>query len=351
MMATLVLKLTDAGLAAVQAASGSDPTVIAQLGLTATQFDYAPTLTALPGEFKRIDVASGIATAPNITHLTAYDTSADVWTIMGFGLFLADGTLFAVHTGSEPVMSKVGLAFALLAFDIAFEADFAASISYGNAVFAYPAATEAIPGISEIATQDEVDAGVDGRRLVTPKTLRQRLQALVDTISQAISNFGLSLNEEAQARADADNTLRNRSITGGGLVSGGGNLGADFSLTVSEASAEQIVEGTSDDTVVTPRRLGPITMLLEENGFIRFFGFQINWGRFMASANGTTVVPFVRSFNTACFSAVISGTTPDSNDSQDNAPEVIASSINPNGFSAFSADDSANPTCYIAVGS
>ena len=172
-MATLVLKLTDAGLAAVQAASGSDPTVIESLGLTATPFDYAPTLTGLPGEFKRVEVSSGVASAANVTHLTAYDTSADVWTATGFGLFLDDGTLFAVHSGTEPVMSKVGLAFALLAFDIAFEADFAANIAYGNAVFAYPAATQYMPGVAEIATPEEVETGSDDRRFVTPLTLWQ----------------------------------------------------------------------------------------------------------------------------------------------------------------------------------
>ncbi len=62
-MPALALQLTDAGLAAVQAASGSNPTVISDLGLTNTPFDGSPTLTALPGEFRRLDVASGLATA------------------------------------------------------------------------------------------------------------------------------------------------------------------------------------------------------------------------------------------------------------------------------------------------
>lgn len=210
-MATLVLKLTDAGLAAVQAASGSDPTVIDGLGLTATPFDYAPTLTALPGEFKRVEVASGIASAANVTHLTAYDTSADVWTATGFGLFLDDGTLFAVHTGAEPVMSKVSLAFALLAFDIAFEADFASNIAYGNAVFAYPAATEIIPGIAEIATQVEVDAGDDDRRFVTPRKLRDRLASILQAIASEVqtrasnvADLWTALGNETGARAAAD---------------------------------------------------------------------------------------------------------------------------------------------------
>lgn len=381
-MATLVLKLTDAGLAAVQAASGSDPTVIESLGLTATPFDYAPTLTALPGEFKRVEVASGIASAANVTHLTAYDTSADVWTATGFGLFLDDGTLFAVHTGAEPVMSKVGLAFALLAFDIAFEADFASNIAYGNAVFAYPAATEAIPGIAEIATQDEVNAGDDDRRFVTPRKLRDRLASILQAIATEVqtrasnvadlwtavanetgwreaadTNLGTAINNEATVRANADNglqgqinTLRSRSVNGAGLVTGGGNLEGDRTLTVTEASAEDITAGTAADKVVTPRRLGPISMLLAQNGFIRFFSFQIAWGRFSAAANASTGVVFAQPFNTACFSAVCSGVTNLDWGSNDNTAAVIASSITVAGFTAFSADNEPNVTCYIAVG-
>lgn len=192
-MAVIVLKMTDAGLAAVQAASGTDPVAITELGLTAAAFDYAPTLTALPGEFKRLDVASGTATAPNVTHLTAYDTSGDTWTATGLGLFLDDGTLFAVHASDDPIMTKVALAFGLLAFDISFEADLAASIAYGNAVFTYPAATEETPGVTELATQAEVDAAADDQRIVTPLKLATRLAAVLAPFTAAIGALTDSL--------------------------------------------------------------------------------------------------------------------------------------------------------------
>ena len=111
-------------------------------------------------------------------------------------------------------MSKVGLAFALLAFDIAFEADFAASIAYGNAVFAYPAATEEIPGVAEIATQGEVDTGTDDQRFVTPKKLKARLQAILNAITgeataRSTADAALSgeIEDEATARHNADDDL------------------------------------------------------------------------------------------------------------------------------------------------
>ncbi|MBF7010599.1 hypothetical protein QUC32_13020 [Novosphingobium resinovorum] len=293
-MATLVLKLTDAGLAAVQAASGSDPTVISSLGLSATPFDYAPTLEALPGEFKRVDVASGVASAANVTHLTAYDTSDDVWTATGFGLFLDDGTLFAVHTGAEPVMSKVGLAFALLAFDIAFEADFAANIAYGNAVFAYPAATEDVAGVAEIATQAEVLTGEDDRRFVTPKTLAGRLasflQSFAEEVQTRISNVADlwdAINAEIGARIAADNGLQaqidtklaaNNYTAGDVLVKlrsvdgDGSDLNADLLDGYHGAAYDRVVERN-----------------FTENGGYEVFasGKKVTWGTFNVAENAT----------------------------------------------------------------
>jgi hypothetical protein len=402
-MAALPIKLTNAGLAAVQSASGSSPTVVTEVGLTVTAFDFAPTLTALPGEFKRLAAVSGVAAAPNVTHLTVYDTSSEVWSATSFGLFLSDGTLLAVYAGTEPVMNKAGVAFALLACDIAFEANLAASIDFGEATFTYPPATAVMRGAAELATQDEVDAGVDDQRIVTPAKLASRLGALllpittaIGSITTALATFALratsinggglvtgggdltadrtlTVSEASAAEIDAgtvadkvvtprrlrtvlDNigsaldALRTRTITGGGLVSGGGDLSQSRTLTVTEASAADIVAGTAADKVVTPRRLGPVTMVLEENGFLRFFGFQIAWGRFTATANTTTAVSFRADFPNACFSAVVSGVYNPGTGSQDNTPAVIVSTITKAGFSVFSADDENDPTCYIAVG-
>lgn len=361
-MAALALKLTDAGLAAVQGAAGSDPVILSHLGLTSTPFDYAPTLTALPGEFKRLTVESGIAAAPNITHLTAYDTSADDWSITGFGLFMSNGVLFAVYTSADVIMAKAQLAFGLLAFDIAFDSDLAANIEYGNAVFAYPPATEDMRGVARLATQARVDAADDGaddaETIVTPKTLRRRLAALSASLGTSFNDgltaLGTTVNNGLNALGTAIDTglegLRQRRIVGAGLVTGGGDLYADRTLTVTEADIGDITDGTSGSKVVTPRRLGPITMALQQNGFIRFFGFQIVWGRINAAANASTAVVFSQPFETACFSAVVSGVTNLGTGSQDNTPATIVSTITRVGFSVFNADDENDATCFIAVG-
>ncbi|WP_260925439.1 hypothetical protein [Novosphingobium sp. 9] len=331
-MAALVLQLTDAGTAAVQAASGTDQTVISDLGLTATAFDFAPTLTALPGEFKRLPITSGVAAAANISHLTVYDTSSDAWTATGIGLFLDDGTLFGVFSSADVVLSKAAVAFGLLMFDVIFAADLASNIAYGNATFLYPPATVTTRGVAMLATQDDVDAAEDDLTIVTPLKLGTRLAALFEPVTAAIS------------------ALVARKVTGTGLISGGGDLSADRELTVNEASAEDITEGSSADTVVTPRRLGPITMLLAQNGFIRFFGFQMVWGRVTAVQNGSTAVVFVQPFPTACFAAVASGGGAGDTDAKDNRPNVVATTITKTGFSLWNADDNDDSTCFIAVG-
>ena len=167
-MPGLVLSLTNAGLAAVQAASGSDPVTIAELGLTATPFDVAPTLTALPGEFKRIAAISGVAAADNITHMTAYDTSADVWNATGLGLWLADGTLFAVYSSASTIINKAAVAFAMVSLDISWSADLAASVAFGDPIFTNPPATEDVRGLIELADPAEALAGTDLLRALTP---------------------------------------------------------------------------------------------------------------------------------------------------------------------------------------
>jgi len=192
-MTALVLSLTNAGLAAVQGASGSDPVVIAELGLTATPFDIAPTLTALPGEFKRIAAVSGTAAAANITHMTAYDTSADVWNATGLGLWLADGTLFAVYSAGATIINKASVAFAMVSFDIAWQADLAASVAFGDPIFTNPPATEEMRGLVELATQPEADAGADDLRALTPAKAKSAL--LVWLIGQDGAGSGLDADK------------------------------------------------------------------------------------------------------------------------------------------------------------
>lgn len=412
-MPPLVLTLTDLGLAAIAGATGSDPARISQLALSNTPFDLAPTLTGIPGEFNRLDAVGGEQASPTVTSMTAYDQTEDVWTATGFGLFLEDGTLFAAYSAETPIIIKAAPAFALFAFDIAFDADVMAVIDFGDPVFFNPPATEETRGVAKIATEAEALAGTDDTKFITPLKLKAKLDAFFATIgeitgdaldaltalvatvnallartiigtglatgggdlsdsreinvaaaSQVETEAGLINNKAvtpagltgilgtiaALVAATASYALNTITITGAGLVSGGGNLTANRTLTVTECSATDITDGIAADKVVTPRRLGPIVVLLATNGFIRFFGLQLTWGRFSAAANGLTSVTFPLAFNNACFSVVGGGSDQTSTTSQSNTPAVRSSTITRTGFSVFSADDAANGCAYLAAG-
>lgn len=107
-MTALKLTITTAGLVRFTAAQAGDDIdlTIARVGLTAANFIVAPTLTALPGEFKRLATVSGSVEAQNIVHMTVTDDDAATYTVRGFGLFLADGTLFAAYSQATPIAEK-----------------------------------------------------------------------------------------------------------------------------------------------------------------------------------------------------------------------------------------------------
>ncbi|SAK23306.1 phage Tail Collar domain protein [Burkholderia multivorans] len=65
----------------------------------------------------------------------------------------------------------------LLASDIVFKSIDASQLEFGPATFLNPPATTERKGVVELATQDEVAAGTDAARAVTPATLKPRLDA------------------------------------------------------------------------------------------------------------------------------------------------------------------------------
>lgn len=166
----LTILITNAGRAALINAdrSGTRAVRVATVGVSPTATVPAATATALPGEIKRIATISGAQTAADMIHLTVQDESAAVYTVRSFGLYLDDGTLFAIYGQADVIVEKSAQALLLLAIDVTLQDIAATSITFGNANFLLPAATTERQGLVELATSAEARAGTDGTRALTP---------------------------------------------------------------------------------------------------------------------------------------------------------------------------------------
>lgn len=351
MMSAFAMMITNEGLDAIVDAEsgGTDAITITEIGLSSAPFVMAPTLEALPGEFKRLGAVSGQAVAPNIIHVTAYDDTADVYDVTGIGIYTATGVLLAVYSAAHPVLSKAQLAAGLIMFDIAFSGDLSSLIEFGDALFLNPPASETVKGVAEIADDAEADAGDDDTRIMSPKKVKRLLEALATTLNAALTAFQDTVN-------GALAVLQGRTITGSGLVSGGGDLSANRVLNVIAASQAEARTGTANDRALTPASLGPMTKSMLESGYAIIPAADpantplVQWGRFSAGPNSTTSVSFPTSFTGNAFSVLVDGTSDTSNDAQDNYPAVRPSTISAAGFQVHNANATTDACCFIAIG-
>lgn len=168
----LTLIITNAGRQALvnAARDGTNAVRIASCGVSSAPTVPAVTATALPGEIKRVVTVSGDAIAANVIHLVVRDESADSYTLRSFGLYLQDGTLFAIYGQADPILEKSTQALLLLAVDAAFVDISAAQVTFGNTNFLNPPATTERPGVIELATDAEAAALADAVRALTPRS-------------------------------------------------------------------------------------------------------------------------------------------------------------------------------------
>ncbi|MDR6128049.1 hypothetical protein QE452_002713 [Sphingomonas sp. SORGH_AS438] len=227
----LTILITNAGRAALINAdkSGTRAVRVAAVGVSPTATVPAATATTLPGEIKRIATISGAQTAADTIHLTVQDESAAVYAVRSFGLYLDDGTLFAIYGQADVIVEKSAQALLLLAIDVTLQDIAATSITFGNANFLLPAATTERQGLVELATADEGRAGTDTTRAVTPAVAKASVQAWLgytpanragDTFTGPVAirtpnqNLGFSVASSVQGYAfmqlgDAGETFRN----------------------------------------------------------------------------------------------------------------------------------------------
>lgn len=182
-MSALSIIVTNAGRAALVNAqhTGTAPVLIASVGVSPTAIVASAATTAIAGELKRIATLSGQAVADDTIHLVVRDESADSYTMRSFGLYLGDGTLFAVYSQAGPLIEKSVQSMLLLALDIRFVDIAAADLSFGDANFINPAATTEMLGVVELATDAEAETGTDAARAVTPKAMRSAVTSWINS--------------------------------------------------------------------------------------------------------------------------------------------------------------------------
>lgn len=166
----LEIVVTNAGRAALVNAqnNGTNPVAITEVGLSSTAVVPLPTLTALAGEFKRVAAVSGEVVADDTIHLSVMDSSGDSYTLRSIGLYLADGTLFAIYGQVAAVLEKTASSDAALSVDVIFADISAALLTFGDASFLNPPATTERQGVVELATVAEARLGIDALRALTP---------------------------------------------------------------------------------------------------------------------------------------------------------------------------------------
>jgi len=182
-MSGFQITITDAGRAALINAqnTGTVAFVLSEIGVSAQAIaDDLASLTALPNERKRLATMAGDVVADDTLHVTIRDESADAYALRSFGLYASTGVLFAVYSQSDPILEKSAAAMLLLAVDARLVALGTANVEFGPAGFTLPPASENIAGIVEIATDAEVDAGLDPWRVITVRTLKRALGALTN---------------------------------------------------------------------------------------------------------------------------------------------------------------------------
>uniref|UniRef100_UPI0022E46755 phage tail-collar fiber domain-containing protein n=1 Tax=Parasutterella excrementihominis TaxID=487175 RepID=UPI0022E46755 len=113
--------VTSAGIAALLNAeqTGTLPVKITKFGLGTGNYTPTADKTALQSKFKEITALDGGAVGDNVIHVTMTDASSDAYTANEVGVYLEDGTLFALS--SQPVgaiLQKAAGSQALLSLDL-----------------------------------------------------------------------------------------------------------------------------------------------------------------------------------------------------------------------------------------
>jgi len=194
-MAGLQITITDAGRAALPNGpnTGTSAVTISHVGVSSVHTTGSlKSLTALPGEVKRVTTFGGDIVADDVIHVTINDETSDVYSVRAFGLYLSTGVLFAVFSSQDVVVEKSAGAMVLLSADITFKTLDTAVIQFGGTGFINPPATTERLGVVELATWEESAAGNRADVVVTPFGLLKTLQSWATNFAAAVHRHAMT---------------------------------------------------------------------------------------------------------------------------------------------------------------
>lgn len=262
-MPALQFILTTAGKNAIVAANntGTNPVVIDRVAIGSASWTPTAAATALQTEIKKISAVGGGVVADDTIHVTAQDSSADVYTVKEVGLYTAGNVLLAVYSQSAAIITKGAGTVALIAADLVITGIPAGSVTVGDTTFDYPQASETTKGVAEIATTAEAQAGTDNERIITPAKLQ--------TVTATETRKGvIELATVAEVQTGTDTT---RAVTPAGLAA---RTATETRAGVIELATDAEVEAGTDTTrAVTPATLLSRTATTTRSGVIEIATF------------------------------------------------------------------------------
>lgn len=133
-MSGLFITVTSAGYRALvnRTNTGTNSVTVTHIGLSAATFTSTEDLTALPGEFIRLTSFGGVAVAKDTLHLSIRDDGPGQYAYRAFGLYLGDGTLYAVYNQPDVILDKSAAASMLLTPDVRFQKIDATTLVFGD---------------------------------------------------------------------------------------------------------------------------------------------------------------------------------------------------------------------------
>lgn len=193
--------ITSAGLAALVNAenNGTLPVKITKFGLGTGNYTPSADQTALQSKFKEITALSGGDVGDNTIHVTMSDTSSDAYTVNEVGVYLEDGTLFAVS--SQPtgaILQKASGSQGLLSIDLVISGGTSGITVDGDTNFFNPPATTQVAGVVKLASLDEIKTGTNSSKAVTPSGVFNFVKTYV---TEAIEALKTLLRKEIAAAA------------------------------------------------------------------------------------------------------------------------------------------------------